>query len=181
MVIFITGGARSGKSSYGENLIKDKSDVTYIATAKIYDDEMADRVKKHREMRPSEWKLYEGHRDLTKAVDENNYYFLDCLTNLSSNIMFEHSKGLEKISPKLQKEIESDILKEVKSLINKINNEDRNLIIITNELGSSIVPEHHISRVFRDIQGRVNQEIGKLCDEAYLIVSGFEVKLKWNI
>lgn len=178
MIRFITGGARSGKSTFAEELYKDKKDVVYIATSKIWDKEMEERVKLHQETRPSDWRTFEGNYDLDKAVGDEKYYLLDCLTVLTSNIMFDLSGEIDYIDYELQRKIENTILEEVKKLIDKVGDLGYDLTLVSNEVGYSIVPDNHISRVFRDIQGRVNQRIAGLSDEAYLVVAGIPVKLK---
>lgn len=178
MIVLVTGGARSGKSKFAESLYKDKEDVVYIATAKVYDDEMKDRVKLHQRSRPEIWRTYEGNYNLKEAVDMENNYLLDCITVLTSNIMFDITKDTEKISYEMQNLIEEKVLKEVKNLIEEVNKRNYNLTIVTNEVGDSIVPEHHISRVFRDIQGRVNQRIAEISDSVYLVCCGIPVKIK---
>lgn len=178
MIYLITGGARSGKSSFAESIYKDKLDVVYIATSKVFDSEMEDRIKLHRESRPKVWRTYEGNYDLVNAVKEETNYLLDCITVLTSNIMYDISKGMERIDYITQKKIEDKIILEVESLINEIKPKGYNLVLVTNEVGDSIVPEHHVSRVFRDIQGRVNQRLAKISDEVYLVCCGIPVKIK---
>ena len=178
MIVLVTGGARSGKSTFAESLYKNKEDVVYIATAKVYDDEMEKRVQLHQKSRPEIWRTYEGNYNLTKSIESEENYLLDCITVLTSNIMFDITKDMERISYDMQKEIEERVLKEIESLIEEINRKDYNLIMVTNEVGSSIVPEHHISRVFRDIQGRVNQRLGFLSDKVYLVCCGIPVEIK---
>lgn len=178
MITFITGGARSGKSSFAEGLYRDKKDVVYIATAIISDQEMQDRVHMHQNSRPNVWRTFEGYRNLDKSVAEEKNYLLDCITVMTSNIMFDRTKDLEKIDIQTQKTVEDEIFNEIVKLIEKVKKEDKNLILVSNEVGSSLVPEHHISRVFRDIQGRINQKVADISDSAYLVVSGLPVKLK---
>lgn len=178
MIYLITGGARSGKSTFAESLYKGEKGVVYIATSKVFDKEMEERINHHRESRPSEWRTYEGNYGLVKAVQEEENYLLDCITVLTSNIMFDMSKDITYIDFNLQKEIEDKVIFEVKNLIDKIKVNNYNLVLVTNEVGSSIVPQHHISRVFRDIQGRVNQRIASLCDQVYLVCCGIPVKIK---
>ena len=178
MISLITGGARSGKSTYGESLYKDLKDVVYIATAKIYDKEMEERIDLHRNSRPSEWRTYEGNYDLKNALGSEENYLLDCITVLSSNILFDISEDCEYIDYKMQKQVEDRIIQELTILIDEINTKGYNLVLITNEVGDSIVPEHHVSRVFRDIQGRINQRIAALADQVYLVCCGIPVKIK---
>ena len=178
MIYLVTGGARSGKSTFAESLYKDTLDVVYIATSKVYDREMEERVKLHRLNRPSQWRTYEGNCNLCSSLDNEKNYLLDCITVLTSNIMFDLSKDAEYIDPSLQQKIEDTVYDEVKNLIDAVNQRKYNLVMVTNEVGNSIVPEHHISRVFRDIQGRINQRLAKLSDEVYLVCCGIPVKIK---
>lgn len=178
MISLITGGARSGKSSYGESLYKGLEDVVYIATSKVYDHEMKERIELHRNSRPREWRTFEANYDLTDAIGVEQNYFLDCITVLSSNILFDCTKDIEYIDYELQKRVEDTVVGELSKLIDEINNKGYNLILITNEVGDSIVPEHHISRVFRDIQGRINQRIAAMADQVYLVCCGIPVKIK---
>lgn len=178
MITLVTGGARSGKSRFAENLYKDGKDVVYIATSKITDAEMRERVKLHQESRPSEWRTYEGNYDLQNSIGKEVNYLLDCITVLTSNIMFDISKDVEYIDYDMQRRIEDTVIREIQNLINGIRLKDYNLVLVTNEVGDSIVPEHHISRVFRDVQGRINQRIASLADEVYLVCCGIPVKIK---
>ena len=178
MITLVTGGARSGKSRFAESLYINREDVVYIATSKIIDAEMGERVKLHQESRPKEWRTYEGNYDLHKSIGEEKNYLLDCITVLTSNIMFDISKDVEYIDYNMQREIENTVILEIEKLVNEIRLKNYNLVLVTNEVGDSIVPEHHVSRVFRDIQGRVNQRIASLTDEVYLVCCGIPVKIK---
>ncbi|WP_234121933.1 bifunctional adenosylcobinamide kinase/adenosylcobinamide-phosphate guanylyltransferase [Clostridium hydrogenum] len=176
MITLVTGGARSGKSSFAENIYKGKKDVVYIATSRAEDVEMKERVKKHKSGRPDFWRTYEGTYDIEKAVGSEENYILDCITVLTSNVMFDMSKDLERISGELEKNIEDRVVEIIEKLIKK--SADKNIVMVTNEVGSSIVPENHIARVFRDIAGRVNQRVAALSDEVYVVFCGISLKLK---
>lgn len=178
MITLVTGGARSGKSTFAESLYRDMEDVVYIATSRVWDEEMKERIKLHKESRPSHWRTYEGNYTLTKALGEERNYILDCITLLTSNIMFDVAKDIEYIDFKLQKEIENRVWEELHSLIKAIEERKYNLVMVTNEVGFSLVPDNHIGRVFRDIQGRVNQRIAALSHEVYLVCCGIPVKIK---
>lgn len=178
MIYLVTGGARSGKSTFAESIYKDREDVVYIATSRSYDSEMDERIAHHKNSRPSEWRTYEGNYELINCIGDEKSYLLDCITVLTSNIMFDITEDKEYIDFKLQKEVEDRVISEIEGLIVSIKNNDYDLVMVTNEVGDSIVPEHHVSRVFRDIQGRVNQRIAKLCDEVYLVCCGIPVKIK---
>lgn len=177
-IVLVTGGARSGKSSFAESLYKDIKDVVYIATSRVYDSEMEDRIRLHRLQRPYEWKTFEGNYNLYEAVDETPNYLLDCLTVLTSNIMFDITKDFERIPLEKQRETEDWIVKEIEELIKNVRNIEGNLVMVTNEVGYSIVPENHVARVYRDIVGRVNQRVAALCDEVYIVACGLPLRLK---
>lgn len=178
MIILVTGGARSGKSSFAENLYKNENDVVYIATSKIFDKEMENRVEAHRKQRPITWRTFEANYNLDKAVEKEDFYLLDCITLLSSNIMYDITKDLEDIDFSTQEKVEKRITNELDKLINKIRRENKNLILVTNELGMSIVPENKLARIYRDIQGRINQKVAKESDQVYLVVCGLPVRVK---
>lgn len=178
MITLVTGGARSGKSKFAEALYKDKKDVVYIATSRVMDREMEERVKLHQETRDNDWRTFEGNYNLEEALEGEKRYLLDCITVLSSNIMFDITKDEEYIDYRLQKKVEDTIIQEIKKLIKMVEENGYELVMVTNELGYSTVPEHHISRVFRDIQGRINQRLGSLSDNVYLVCCGIPVKIK---
>lgn len=178
MISLITGGARSGKSRFAEELYKDKKDVVYIATSKVMDIEMEERIRLHQESRPKEWRTFEGNYNLVDAIGKEGNYLLDCITVLTSNIMFDISKDVEHIDYTMQRNIENTVILEIEILIHEIRLKGYSLTLVTNEVGDSIVPEHHISRVFRDIQGRVNQHIAQMSDQVYLVCCGIPVKIK---
>lgn len=178
MIILVTGGARSGKSSFAENLYKNENEVVYIATSKIFDKEMENRVEAHRKQRPITWRTFEANYNLDKAVEKEDFYLLDCITLLSSNIMYDITKDLEDIDFSTQEKVEKRITNELDKLINKIRRENKNLILVTNELGMSIVPENKLARMYRDIQGRINQKVAKESDQVYLVVCGLPVRVK---
>ena len=179
-VVLVTGGSRSGKSSFAEQLLKDKDDVLYIATSIITDEEMEDRVKKHKERRNSLWQTYEGYFDLDKAIENNNkkYILLDCVTIMTTNLMFKDNKDLEKISMDELDNITKNVKKEFDKLISKVREQDKTIIMVTNEVGLGLVPAYKIGRIFRDTAGFVNQHIGKQADEVYLVCCGQPMKIK---
>ncbi|HWR62004.1 MAG TPA: bifunctional adenosylcobinamide kinase/adenosylcobinamide-phosphate guanylyltransferase [Clostridia bacterium] len=182
--ILITGGARSGKSSYAEKLAKElEGRILYIATSIPFDDEMKSRVKKHRESRPSEWDTYEGYRGLGQVIAEKGIGYsvilLDCITVMLTNLLLEHP-GIDYENACYEdfEEAEKEIRKEAEELLESISCSEATVIMVTNELGSGIVPESLLGRVFRDIAGRVNQYVAERCDEVYVTICGLPLKLK---
>lgn len=172
----ITGGARSGKSTFAESLMEDYSEVCYIATARPSDDEeMKERIAKHRSRRPDHWHTLEGDRNLASNLPAADAVLLDCVTVLLSNYLFDSGEELTEGS--IQK-VEDEVKEELMLLSDFCEKENIELVFVTNEVGSSIVPMHPLSRAFRDIQGRVNQFLASRAEEVYLVVSGIPVRIK---
>jgi len=182
-IITVTGGARSGKSSFGEKFLRESPGRKgYIATATPFDDGMKDRIKKHQNSRPKKWKTFELPREISTRIyeisKECDIAILDCITVFSSNILFEKEYDWEKISYEKIALLEKKIIKEIQEIIENAKKYDLDLVIITNEVGSGIVPGNRLSRVYRDIAGRINQNLSKLSDEVYVTISGIPLKLK---
>jgi adenosylcobinamide kinase/adenosylcobinamide-phosphate guanylyltransferase len=177
-IILCTGGVRSGKSRFAASVMQDVKDVVYIATMEAADDEMSERIAQHKMARPAGWVTEEQPFRPFDAVGSKSNYILDCITMLSSNIMFKFIGDSETISLQMQKEIITKILTEIKTLINMVRSMDGTLVMVTNETGYSVVPDNHFARVYRDILGTVNRETAVLCDEVYLSVCGLQIKLK---
>lgn len=183
-IVLITGGARSGKSTYAEKLAKEaKGGVLYIATSIPFDDEMKDRVKKHKERRPDNWYTFEGYKDLKQVFCNEKLHFnlilLDCVTIMVTNLMLEQSgDNFDALNNSDIDIMESEILNEIAEFIDAADKNLKTIIFVTNELGSGIVPEYKMARVFRDIAGRVNQYIASRAQEVYMVVCGIPVKIK---
>lgn len=185
-IIYITGGARSGKSTFGENYIgvnRGERKKIYIATAYVYDDEMRIRVEKHREQRGEGWQTVEKYKNLSEELEktegDEKIILLDCITNLVTNFMLEDPDlEWEKIEKERLSAMEASVMEEMKSLVQYIRKNGHILVLVSNEVGMGIVPDNPLARYFRDIAGRVNQYCAGEADKAYLIVSGLKVKLK---
>lgn len=180
----ITGGARSGKSTFGEKLIGERSKtVAYIATAIAFDSEMKDRIAKHQAQRPDHWMTYENWKtiqDLVPTLDkQQDGVILDCLTILVTNWMLEAEHiDWDRPNPEEVNALQGQILDYVKGFLMAMRETSLEIVLITNELGMGIVPENPLARAFRDIAGRVNQLAASLCDEVYLTVCGQSLKIK---
>ncbi len=182
-IILVTGGARSGKSNYAESLCKNQNNNTaYIATSIPFDKEMEDRVKKHQDSRPGEWKTYEIYKDIyeiVKDLDKNHKtVILDCVTLLVNNLMFTFDIDIDNSTQEEVNELENYIKEQVKLLLNEIRKTNLYFVIVTNELGMGVVPGNRLSRIYSDIVGRINQQISKESDEVYFVVSGIPMKIK---
>lgn len=179
-IILVTGGSRSGKSKFGEELLKNKENVLYIATAIITDEEMRNRVTIHKKRRNQKWKTFEGYTDLHKIIKDSEcmYIMLECITTMITNLIFDKYSFFDDLSKKEIDSLEESISMEIKKIIDTCRKFDKEIVIITNEVGFGLVSEYKLGRIFTDISGRVNQLLGELCDEAYLVVSGLPLKLK---
>ncbi len=194
-IILLLGGARSGKSSYAEKMAKEMScNVAYLATSEIIDEEMKKRVLVHRKRRPSSWKTYEIENrypepdDLEKIFElilknRHNVVLIDCITILLFRIIHKFKiDEAEIINNKLEKKAE----KEVKEFFNRFLkmcikiSERKNIsfIIVSNEVGTGIVPAYPLGRIFRDTMGMVNIMISDAADEVYFFIAGNRIRIK---
>ncbi|ERM91578.1 adenosylcobinamide kinase [Caldanaerobacter subterraneus subsp. yonseiensis KB-1] len=179
-VILVTGGARSGKSEFAEKLAyeRGKDDVLYIATSLPIDEEMKERIKRHRERRPSSWETVEAYKGLDKEIlkREKKVVLIDCLTVMISNLLMEVDLTWENSTLEQIDEIEDRISQEVDKIL--IVSSGVEIIIVTNEVGMGLVPEYKLGRIFRDIAGRMNKKVAEASKEVYLMISGIPVKIK---
>lgn len=183
-IIYITGGARSGKSSFAEKKVfESEKEKIYIATAISFDEEMKERVRLHKIQRGEDWITIEGYKNISNILSEyknlNKIILLDCLTNMvTNNMIMDRDIDWDKITQESLRDIESEIKNEVQDLIDFIKDSSLDMIVVSNEVGMGLVPPYALGRYFRDIGGRMNQLVAKESDEAYLVVSGLELKLK---
>lgn len=165
-LIFILGGARSGKSSFALELAqKSGRKVTFIATATPIDSEMKQRIKNHKKVRPKEWKTVEVKNNLDKKIEqeENKMILIDCLTIYVSYLM-----DLP----------ETRILEHIKKIIKVIKRSGSDIIVVSNEVGCSIHPKNKLGRDYRDILGKVNQVFAWSADEFYIMFAGVPIDIK---
>ena len=182
-VTLVTGGARSGKSSFAETLVADRGqNIAYIATARAFDAEMEDRIAKHRLQRPSSWQTFEAPTDPSQIVaaqgNRVDTLLLDCMTVMITNRILSHAIDWDQPAISRLNEIEADVLDEVQALLSAAANSRADLVAVTNEVGYGIVPISPLSRFFRDCAGRVNQRMAAAADKVYLVVSGIPVQIK---
>jgi adenosylcobinamide kinase/adenosylcobinamide-phosphate guanylyltransferase len=182
-LIVVTGGARSGKSSFAENTAKNFGDsILYIATSIPLDEEMQWRIRKHREQRPESWETLEAYREfnvrLKGILEDKDCVLLDCITIMLTNIMAEAIEDWNNLDCFRAEEIEKAANEEISGLLEVSEASAVPFILVTNEVGMGIVPEYPSARIFRDIAGRVNQIIAKAADEVYFCVSGIPIRIK---
>ncbi len=183
MMILVTGGARSGKSRHAEALIGDSSQVLYIATSQILDDEMAARIEHHRQGRPAHWRTVERWQHLDELIhadiNPNEVVLLECVTTMVTNLLFDYGGDKDPDEWDYQA-MEQAINAEIQSLIAACQRCPAKVVLVTNEVGMGIVPESRLARHFRDIAGRVNQQLAAAANEVWLVVSGIGVKINFN-
>jgi adenosylcobinamide kinase/adenosylcobinamide-phosphate guanylyltransferase len=180
-MILITGGARSGKSRHAESLLTSCASVLYIATSPVLDDEMAARIQHHRDSRPAHWRTAERRRDLTSLITPDNSpdeaILLECVTTLVTNILFAEGGDVDPDDWDYAA-LEQAVMHEIAALIDACRACPSPVLLVTNEVGLGIVPDNRLARHFRDIAGRVNQQLAAAADEVWLVVSGIGVKIK---
>ncbi|HHY14333.1 MAG TPA: bifunctional adenosylcobinamide kinase/adenosylcobinamide-phosphate guanylyltransferase [Thermoanaerobacterales bacterium] len=177
---FITGGARSGKSTFAEKLALSISDkVLYIATSEVLDEEMARRVELHKSSRPPSWKTIEEPLNidtiLTKCGNDFQVVLVDCLTLFVTNHLFDKKYG-EDLDSMVKRE--NEIHNKVKKLAEVCVEINSNIIVVSNEVGMGLVPDNPLGRFYRDILGRSNQVMANKAHEVYFMVSGLPIKIK---
>lgn len=168
-IVFILGGARSGKSAYALELAKKHKRVAFIATCQALDKEMASRIELHKKSRPKHWDTLEEPKDIKaivgKVKDKYDCIIIDCLTLFISNLLLSGSSkaAIEKI---------------INDLIPALKRINCMVIIVSNEVGMGIVPDNKLSRDFRDISGRVNQIVAREAGKVILTAAGLPLKIK---
>ncbi|MCJ7666168.1 MAG: bifunctional adenosylcobinamide kinase/adenosylcobinamide-phosphate guanylyltransferase [Actinobacteria bacterium] len=190
-IYLILGGARSGKSSFGEELVASLSGKTgYLATAKITDIEMEKRVNIHRKRRPADWITFEIEKSdpdteeidsIISSMESNGIKtaIIDCITNLMFRLIDNYKlDDMEIIENRLEEKIEKEVLDFFGYFLQKISKTEMNIIIISNEIGMGVVPAFPLGRIFRDLMGMINKNIAKVSDEVYLVTAGIKQRLK---
>ena len=185
----ILGGARSGKSTFAEQCAQELGgdSVLYVATSESKDEEMQQRVEKHRSVRPSAWGTVEASRNIAQALRRERsaakVILLDCITFLVSNHLMEVAGPEgdpfdEPSADPFDAQIEADVVVEVEALIAYVQESEVEMLVVSNEVGLGVVPPYELGRAYRDILGRANQILARYADEVYLLVAGVPVKVK---
>ncbi|MDD2897345.1 MAG: bifunctional adenosylcobinamide kinase/adenosylcobinamide-phosphate guanylyltransferase [Desulfuromonadaceae bacterium] len=174
-IIFITGGARSGKSSYAEKRAREFGlQLGYLATAQTLDSEMDERVRRHRSRRGAEWNTIEEPIHLSQTLARLDGQFqailVDCVTLWLSNLLFKYEDAGEHSEERIQEDVQR-----LKSTLHGMVTP---VILVSNEVGMGIVPDNTLSRQFRDIAGTANQSLAGVADEVHVVISGIPLKLK---
>ena len=167
MIQYVTGGERSGKSTFALQLAEKQSDNPYyLATSKIWDDDFKKRVERHKSERDERWTTIEEEKNISKVIPINAVVVIDCVTLWLTNIYLDFNNDVEKSLEFAKKEI--DAISLIKS----------NIIIVSNEIGMGTHADSHLARKFTELQGWINQYIAKKATKATFLVSGIPLKLK---
>ena len=165
-VTLVLGGARSGKSHYAQVLASGYRRVTFLATARPSDAEMRARIAMHRRERPATWKTVEAplalHKTIASESLKADLLLVDCLTLFLANAM--RKKSSVRIA--------------TRQLCQAIRSSRASLILVSNEVGSGIVPAYRSGRMYRDLLGQMNQEIAEIADQVVLMIAGIPLTLK---
>ena len=165
-IVLITGGARSGKSRYAEELALSLSPhPVYVATAHVWDEEFRERVRKHQERRGPEWTNIEEEKQLSRHDLTGRVVVIDCITLWCTNWFFE----MQEVAPTLDT---------LKAEFDAFTSHDATYIFVTNEIGMGGVSDNAVQRKFTDLQGWLNQYVADKADEVILMVCGIPVPIK---
>lgn len=166
-IILITGGARSGKSSYAEKMaLSLTANPVYLATARVWDEEFRERVNRHQERRGPEWTNIEEEKELSRHDLTGRIVLIDCITMWCNNFFFDLNDDVDAT------------LSAMKEEFLKFTNQDATFIFVTNEIGMGGTSTNDIQRRFTDLQGWMNQFVASQADEVILMISGIPVKIK---
>ncbi|WP_408955872.1 bifunctional adenosylcobinamide kinase/adenosylcobinamide-phosphate guanylyltransferase [Natroniella sp. ANB-PHB2] len=182
-LVLVLGGARSGKSSFAEDIVENLGGqgVIYVATSEVRDEEMKERIIRHRQSRPQEWRTIEESKLVSQALtelEEGSVVLLDCLTVLLSNLILADSDLAEDETDFTLQAKEEEILAEVEQIIEVGRNKNLELVIVSNEVGQGVVPPYKLGRVYRDLVGWGNQRVAAQADEVYITYAGLPVEIK---
>lgn len=163
----ITGGERSGKSTYAEaEALRLSPQPVYIATARIWDEEFAERVRRHQARRGAEWTNIEEVKALSRHELAGRTVLIDCVTLWATNFFFDLEQDIDRA------------LQEMKAELERLFAQDAHFILVTNEIGLGGVPMDPVQRRFTDLQGWINQYIAARADRVTLMVCGIPVPVK---
>ena len=166
-IILVTGGQRSGKSDYAQQLALNLSKCPiYLATSRVWDEEFRQRIERHQRDRGPQWTNIEEEKLLSRHPVEGRVVVIDCVTLWCTNFFFDNDSDTEKS------------LKELKAEFDRFTAQNATFIFVSNELGMGGISENATQRRFTDLQGWMNQYIARQADEVVLMVAGIGVKIK---
>jgi adenosylcobinamide kinase/adenosylcobinamide-phosphate guanylyltransferase len=173
-VTLVLGGVRSGKSRYAQQLAGCSSRVTFVATAEHRgDDEMRRKIERHRAERPKHWATVEEPLDLAGAIEsagrDCDLLLIDCLTLFTANILEADGEYGERLQSRID------------AFLSALKSTPSSLVLVSNEVGSGVVPASALGRRFRDLVGEINQGVAAIADNVLLMVAGLPLALKGSV
>jgi adenosylcobinamide kinase/adenosylcobinamide-phosphate guanylyltransferase len=172
-ITLILGGVRSGKSHYAQKLATGRGRATFIATAEALDAEMEQRITRHQQQRPAGWTTLEAPLALEDALlqcgGSSDIILVDCLTLWVSNLMAAEQSDSDRIFARAARLCQ--VLQEIPSSV----------VLVSNEVGSGIVPISDSGRLYRDLLGGVNQQVAAVADRVLLLVAGYPLVVKDSV
>lgn len=167
----ILGGARSGKSDFAQTLASTRGgeDVLFVATAEAHDDEMAERIEKHRRARPLNWRTLEipaGLAGILQTAPAARVVVIDCLTLWVSNVILKED------------DTRGTMERELNDLLSWYHMSQCELIVVSNEVGMGLVPDNALGRAYRDLLGAMNKLVAAAADQVFFVVAGLPVEIK---
>lgn len=166
-IILITGGQRSGKSSFAQKMALSLSDnPVYLATSRIWDEEHRKRIERHQAERGPEWTNIEEEKELSRHKLVGRIVLVDCVTLWATNFFYD-------MQPDSQAALDA-----VKQEFDRFSEQEACFIFVTNEVGMGEMSPNEVQRKFSDLQGWLNQYIASKSDEVFLMISGIPVKIK---
>ena len=169
-VTLVLGGARSGKSHYAQELASAFQRVVFIATARRDDAEMERKIAEHRRQRPPSWKTLEAPETLERTIRKEgpraDLLVVDCLTLYLANILGRKAGGQRQVRSRIQR------------LCEAVQTTEASVVIVSNEVGSGLVPPYRSGREYRDLLGELNQQIAKVADRVIFMVAGLPLTVK---
>lgn len=175
----VLGGVRSGKSAFAEQLVRQLDQPTwYLATGQVTDAEMAERIRRHRESRPASWTTLEEPLELAEALasalketSDPRAVLIESLDTWVSNLLLQHES---QPAP----DLESLTMSQVDQLLKLGQHPSTSVVMVSSEVGLSLVPPNQLGRQFQDLLGLVNQRVAVAANQVYLVVAGIQVEIK---
>jgi adenosylcobinamide kinase/adenosylcobinamide-phosphate guanylyltransferase len=177
-ITLVLGGARSGKSAFAQGLAEAvNGPVLFVATGVATDPEMEARIAAHRAARPARWACVEAPTRVAEAIRDYRgdlgLVLLDCLSFLVSNLVIKVGEAED-----AEAGVWGDIHREIVDLLAVVRARDGDLVVVSNEVGMSLVPDNRLGRLYRDLLGRANQHLAARADTVYLMVAGLPITIK---